>query len=111
MGNIEKIERLTSQIKNLKVAGEKVGARMTTSVLCASGGGIAGLIDGTRLSRLPNTNVSTAGAVGAGLVMAAAGDLFDKYSEHVCSIGSGMVAYVTGCAAKTFAQQRFNMAA
>lgn len=106
MGNIEKIERLTSQVRNLKLAGEKIGARVTSGVLATGGGGIAGLIDGTKLRTLPNTNVSTAGVLGAGLLMAAAADLFDKYSEHVGSIAGGMLAYATGCATKQFAQQR-----
>ena len=99
-------DRLTTQIKNLKVAGEKVGARVTNGVLTAGGGGIAGLIDGTKLAKLPNTNVSTAGALGAGLLLCAAGDLFDKYSEHIGALGGGMLAYTCGCAGKQFAQQR-----
>ena len=105
MGNIEKIERLTSQIKNLKVAGAKAARIGTNGVLTGGGGAVAGFVH-AKLPKVPNTNLDTAGAVGVGLLIAAAGDVFDNYSEHVGAFAGGMLAYAAGRETYTYAASR-----
>lgn len=101
MGNIEKIERLTTQVKNLKLAGAKAARVGSLSVLTTAGGGFAGFVD-AKISKIPNTNLDTAGIAGAVGVVLAVSDVFDNYSENVAAMAAGMLAYVGGRETKEF---------
>jgi hypothetical protein len=99
--NLARIERLTSQLKNIKAASAK-GARIGMQQMLTSGGGLlAGIID-AKFSKIPNTNVDTAGVVGGLGVIAAMSGFFDDHSDNVGAASGGMLAYVLGREAKEY---------
>jgi hypothetical protein len=103
--NLARIERLTSQLKNIKAASAK-GARIGVQQMLTSGGGLlAGAID-AKFSKLPNTNVDTAGVLGGLGVLAAMSGVFDDLSDNVGAASGGMLAYVLGREAKEFFANR-----
>lgn len=105
MSNLAKIERLTSQLKNIKqhaAAGARIGMH---SMLTVAGGGAAGILD-AKLSKVPNTNLDLAGLIGSGGVIAAVTGFFDQHSDGIGAWSAGMLAYVTGREAKEFASSR-----
>ncbi len=99
--NLARIERLSSQLKNIKAASAK-GAKIGVQQMLTTGGGFLGGMIDAKLSKIPNTNVDTAGALGAvGVVIAMTGFL-DEHSDFVGSAAGGMLAYVVGREAKDF---------
>ncbi len=95
MSNLARIEALTSRIKNMKVRAEK-GARIGTQSMLTSGGGLLGGLSDAKMQKIPNTNLDTAGVVGAIGVVAAMSGFFAEHSDSVGSACSGTLAYVLG---------------
>lgn len=98
---MEKVERLRSQLSNLK--GElKHSARVgTNSVLTVSGGVIAGWCYADQ-PNVPGTSFPLAAAIGSGLVLGALANVFDDFSDPAAAIGSGMLAVVISKEAESY---------
>jgi hypothetical protein len=90
---MEKVERLRTQLSNLK--GElKQSAKVGTNVvLTVSGGVIAGYCYADHPT-IPGTTFPTAAALGAGLSLGAVTGIFDDYSDPLAAIGAGLLAVV-----------------
>jgi hypothetical protein len=99
--NLARIERLTSQLKNIKAASAK-GAKIGLQQMLTSGGGFLGGMLDAKMSKIPNTNVDTAGALGALGVVVAMSGFVDEHSDYLGSASGGMLAYVLGREAKDF---------
>lgn len=92
---MQKVERLRSQLTNLKGELRKSAKVGTNAVLTVSGGVIAGWLYADH-EFVPGTSFPSAGAVGAGLVLGSLSGVFDDYSDPLAAIGSGLLAVVIG---------------
>lgn len=95
MSHLARIEALTSRLKNVREKskqGVKIG---TSAAITVTGGGAAGALE-AKMPTLPNTNVSTAGALGAAGVFAAMSGFLDEHSDHLGNFAGGMLAFVVG---------------
>jgi hypothetical protein len=99
--SLARIEALTTRIKNIKAASAKGAAIGASSMLTASGGLLGGVID-AKMSKIPNTNLDTAGVLGAVGVVAAMSGYFGAQSDAVGNAGSGMLAYILGREAREY---------
>lgn len=103
--NLATINRLTTQLKNIKVDMAK-GAKIGMSGILTGGGGLlAGVID-AKFSKIPHTNIDTAGVIGALGVLGAMSGFLDEHSDNVGAAAGGMLAYVLGREAKEYFQAR-----
>jgi hypothetical protein len=99
--NLARIDRLTSQLKNVKAASAK-GAKIGLQQMLTGGGGLlAGVID-AKFSKIPNTNVDTAGVIGGLGVIVAMSGFLDENSDNIGAASGGMLAYVLGREAKEY---------
>lgn len=92
---LAKVERLRSQLSNLKGELKQSAKVGTMSVLTVSGGVIAGWLYADHPT-IPGTSFPSAGAVGAGLVLGSLSGVFDDYSDPLAAIGAGLLAVVIG---------------
>lgn len=93
MSAIEKVERLTSQLRNVKAELAETARIGTNGMLCAGGGLVAGYLY-AKFPTVPNSTFPTAAALGSGLLIAGLANVFEGYSDQVASLGSGLLAVV-----------------
>lgn len=76
----------------------KTAARLATGgVLAAAGGGAAGYMSvQANLQTVPGTEIPLAPAIGAGLLLGCALDMFDGANDNVASFAGGMLAFYAG---------------
>jgi hypothetical protein len=101
MSALTKLERARATIDRLKSAsahGAKIGA---AQVLAGGGGLIAGAID-AKFSKIPNTNLDTAGVLGGLAALAAMSGYVDEHSDNLGALAGGMLAYVLGREAREY---------
>jgi hypothetical protein len=104
MSNLATIQRLSTRLKTIKESSAK-GARIGTQQILAGGGGmLAGFID-AKFSTIPNTNLDTAGVLGALGGLAAVSGHFEDHSDSVGAVAGGMLAYVLGRETKEYFQR------
>lgn len=98
---MEKVERLRTQLSNLK--GElKESARVGTNmVLSTAGGVIAGYCYADH-PVIPGTTFPTAAALGAGLALGSVTGVFDEYSDPLAAIAGGLLAVVVAKEAEAY---------
>lgn len=87
----EKLQRFSSQLKNLRSEAKHVAKVGTSSVLIVAGGGLAGAVQ-AKMPFLPGTQVPTAAALGFGLVALAMSGMLDEQGDAAADIGAGMLA-------------------
>jgi len=92
---MQQVERLRSQLSNLKGELKNSAKIGTMSVLTVSGSVIAGWCYADHPT-IPGTNFPTAAAIGCGLVLGALSNVFDDYSDPLAALGSGLLAVVIG---------------
>jgi hypothetical protein len=101
---MQQVSSLRTQLGKLK--GElKHSAKIgTNAVLTVSGGVIAGYCYADHPT-VPGTNLPMAGALGAGVLLAAITGLADDYSDPLAAIGSGLLAVVVAKEAEAYFRQ------
>lgn len=97
----ERLEKALTTTRRKLREGARLGAN---SMITSLGGGVVSGWLQAKYPTLLNTNVNTAGAVGAGLVLGALSGIFDEYSDEAAALGSGMLA----CAISREAEQYFD---
>lgn len=89
----EKLERLRSQLANMRTEAKHVAQVGTRSVLVVAGGAAAGAIQ-AKMPFLPGTQVPTAGVVGAGLITLAMSGMLDDQGDNAAFFGAGLLAAI-----------------
>ncbi len=89
----EKLERLRTQLSNLRGEAKHVAQVGVRSVLVVAGGAAAGAIQ-AKMPFLPNTQVPTAGVVGAGLITLAMSGMLDDQGDNAAFFGAGLLAAI-----------------
>jgi uncharacterized membrane protein YeiH len=92
MTQLSRVDRLKSALTGAR-RELKESARVGTNAMITSlGGGVIGGWCNAKHPTIFNTNVSTAGAVGSALVLAALTGIFEEYSDQAAALGSGLLA-------------------
>jgi len=95
----DKLESYAGKIKKLKEEGQEVAGRVIHSTLTVAGGAAVGATRAwfgdkhkNYAVKLPGTEIDAELAVGLALTGAAVTGVAGKYSDHLNSLGSGMLA-------------------
>lgn len=86
-------DRLKARLANVKNEAKHATKVGVTSLVVVGGGAAAGAIT-AKMPFLPGTNVPTAAAVGSALIAAAMTGMLEDQSDHVASLGAGMLAAI-----------------
>lgn len=87
----EKLERLRSQMANMREQAKHATRVGTESLLVVAGGAAAGALE-AKLPFLPGTQIPTAAAVGVALVAGAMSGMLDDQADNAAMLGAGMLA-------------------
>lgn len=87
----EKLERLRSQMANMREQAKHATRVGTESLLVVAGGAAAGALQ-AKLPFLPGTQIPTAAAVGVALVAGAMSGMLDDQADNAACLGAGMLA-------------------
>lgn len=92
-----RFERMRSKMAVVKKEGKQIAARTISAGLSAAGGYGVGYArkkwgDSNGELNFPGTDIDADLVVGTALTLVGVSGLLDEYSEHVCSLGNGVLA-------------------
>jgi hypothetical protein len=87
----EKLQRLRSQLSNVKESAQAVARLGTDSLVVVAGGAAAGAL-AAKMPLIPNTQIPTVGAVGSAIVALAMSGVMDDQADRAALFGAGMLA-------------------
>ncbi len=90
-GAKERLERLRSQMQNMREQAKHATRVGTESLIVVAGGAACGAIQ-NKLPFLPGTQIPTAAAIGVGLITMAMSGLLDDQGDNAAFLGAGMLA-------------------
>jgi hypothetical protein len=89
---LSRVDRLRASLSGAR-RELKEGARIGTNAMITSlGGGILGGLCNAKYATIANTSISTAAAIGSGLLLLAMSGMLDEYSDQAAALGSGLLA-------------------
>lgn len=87
----ERLQRLRSQLANVKESAQAVTRLGTDSLVVVAGGAAAGAL-AAKMPLLPGTQIPTAGAVGAGIIALAMSGVMEDQADRAALFGAGILA-------------------
>lgn len=90
-GAKERLDRLRSQMANMREQAKHATRVGTESLIVVAGGAAAGALQ-TKMPYLPGTQIPTAAAVGVGLITMAMSGMLDEQADAAAFLGAGMLA-------------------